>query len=144
MRSATVSLGLIGGISALGIPLFETLQQDTITGHVQRELVSSSGLQDLIDVNNLLDRAKTLYSIAERGIDEYNHPTRVIGSKGMSELNNRVPSSTSTHTLTFRTSRNIGLYLLNNSWAGRLLRCYKPVFSSCLGQRFRVSSRYRA
>lgn len=85
MRSATVSLGLIGGISALGIPLPETLEQQTLAGDVQKELVSSSGLQDQIHVSNLLDRAKTLYSIAERGIDEYNHPTRVIGSKGTSE-----------------------------------------------------------
>jgi aminopeptidase Y len=36
-------------------------------------------------VSNLLDRAKVLYSLAERGIDEYNHPTRVIGSKGTSD-----------------------------------------------------------
>ncbi|OJJ02275.1 hypothetical protein ASPVEDRAFT_83784 [Aspergillus versicolor CBS 583.65] len=82
MRSVAVSLGLIGGISALGIPLPETLEQQTLAGDVQKELVSSSGLQDQIDVSNLLDRAKSLYSIAERGIDEYNHPTRVIGSQG--------------------------------------------------------------
>jgi hypothetical protein len=40
-------------------------------------------LQNQIHVSNLLDRAKILYGLAERSIDEYNHPTRVIGSKGM-------------------------------------------------------------
>ncbi|KAL4966366.1 uncharacterized protein BDV14DRAFT_171494 [Aspergillus stella-maris] len=80
MRSAAVSLGLISGISALRVPLPETEQlplTDTKTN-----LVSSEELQSQIHVKNLLDRAKTLYSIAERGIDEYNHPTRVIGSEG--------------------------------------------------------------
>ncbi|KAL4911061.1 hypothetical protein BDW74DRAFT_142358 [Aspergillus multicolor] len=81
MRSAAVSLGLIGGISALGIPLPETFDQQPLGG-AQKPLVSSEELQSQIHVSNLLDRAKILYSLAERGIDEYNHPTRVIGSKG--------------------------------------------------------------
>ncbi|KAL2854458.1 hypothetical protein BJY01DRAFT_205199 [Aspergillus pseudoustus] len=80
MRSAAVSLGLIGGISALRIPP-QALEQLTL-GNVGEELVSSEGLQSEIHINNLLDRAKVLYGLAERGIDEYNHPTRVIGSKG--------------------------------------------------------------
>lgn len=84
MRSAAVSLGLIGGISALGIPLPETLEQLPLSD-AQKPLVSSEGLQAQIHVSNLLDRAKVLYSLAERGIDEYNHPTRVIGSKGTSD-----------------------------------------------------------
>ncbi|RDW93756.1 Peptide hydrolase [Aspergillus mulundensis] len=81
MRSAAVSLGLIGGISALGIPLPETFEQQPL-GDAQKLLVSSEELQGQIHVSNLLDRAKVLFSLAERGIDEYNHPTRVIGSKG--------------------------------------------------------------
>lgn len=84
MRSAAVSLGLIGGISALGIPLNQQLEQQPLSS-AQKTLVSSDGLQDQIHARNLLDRAKILYSIAERGIEEYNHPTRVIGSKGTSE-----------------------------------------------------------
>lgn len=47
-----------------------------------KELVSSASLQERIHSDNLFDRAKTLYSIAQLGEDEYNHPTRVIGSKG--------------------------------------------------------------
>ncbi|KAL4877541.1 hypothetical protein BJY04DRAFT_197794 [Aspergillus karnatakaensis] len=78
MRSVAVSLGLIGGISALRIPLLEQLPLND----ARSDLVSSQELQDQIHASNLLDRAKVLYSIAEKGIDEYNHPTRVIGSKG--------------------------------------------------------------
>jgi aminopeptidase Y len=48
-----------------------------------KEPVSSESLQDRIHAENLFERAKTLYSIAELGEDEYNHPTRVIGSKGI-------------------------------------------------------------
>ncbi|KAL3478116.1 hypothetical protein BJX99DRAFT_269503 [Aspergillus californicus] len=79
MRSAAVLLALISGISALRIPLFE---EQLPLADLQKGLVSSSGLQDQIQAGNLFDRAKVLYSLAERAVDEYNHPTRVIGSKG--------------------------------------------------------------
>lgn len=49
-------------------------------------LISSSALQNDIQVENLLHRAKQLSKIADLGIDEYNHPTRVIGSKGTCPL----------------------------------------------------------
>ncbi|CEN61966.1 Putative Aminopeptidase [Aspergillus calidoustus] len=80
MRPAAISLGLIGGVSALHIPP-QALEQLPL-GDVGKELVSSEALQSQIHVSNLLDRAKILYGLAERSIDEYNHPTRVIGSKG--------------------------------------------------------------
>ena len=51
-----------------------------------KDLVDSSALEAHITEENLLKRANKLYEIAELGINEYNHPTRVIGSKGM-ELN---------------------------------------------------------
>ncbi|KAL2827174.1 hypothetical protein BDW59DRAFT_58313 [Aspergillus cavernicola] len=81
MRSAALSLGLISGISAFRIPLSQALEQLPLAD-ARKELVSSSGLQDQIHASNLLDRAKVLYGLAEQAIDEYNHPTRVIGSKG--------------------------------------------------------------
>ncbi|KAL2870962.1 uncharacterized protein BJX67DRAFT_212049 [Aspergillus lucknowensis] len=81
MKSAAVSLGLIGGISALRIPPSQPLEQLPLTDG-RKGLVSSEELQGQIHAGNLLDRAKVLYSLAERGIDEYNHPTRVIGSEG--------------------------------------------------------------
>ncbi|KAL4778011.1 hypothetical protein BJX76DRAFT_178844 [Aspergillus varians] len=81
MRSAAISLGLIGGIAALNIPFPQALEQLPLRD-TQKNIVSTEALQADIHVSNLLDRAKILYSLAERGIDEYNHPTRVIGSKG--------------------------------------------------------------
>ncbi|KKK23164.1 hypothetical protein P175DRAFT_0501298 [Aspergillus ochraceoroseus IBT 24754] len=80
-KSAVLALTLIGGISALQIPLLQTAEQLPL-GETRKALVSSSELQDHIHSSNLLDRAETLYSIAEQSVDEYNHPTRVIGSKG--------------------------------------------------------------
>ncbi|KAK9414667.1 putative Aminopeptidase Y [Seiridium unicorne] len=47
-----------------------------------RPLVNTEALQDSINADNLLARAKDLYKIAKLGEDEYNHPTRVIGSEG--------------------------------------------------------------
>lgn len=66
--------------AALQLPLFGASEpQIPVAG---KELIISSALQSQIDVGKLLNRAKHLYSIAELGSDEYNHPTRVIGSKG--------------------------------------------------------------
>lgn len=66
--------------AALQLPLFGASEpQIPVAG---KELISSSALQSQIDVGKLLNRAKRLYSIAELGSDEYNYPTRVIGSKG--------------------------------------------------------------
>lgn len=66
--------------AALQLPLFGASEpQIPVAG---KELISSSALQSQIDVGKLLNRAKHLYSIAELGSDEYNRPTRVIGSKG--------------------------------------------------------------
>lgn len=47
-----------------------------------KPLIDSEALQASISSDNLLARAKELYKIAELGEDEYNHPTRVIGSDG--------------------------------------------------------------
>lgn len=44
--------------------------------------VSSDALQQLINPDNLYKRAEQLFKIAESSIDEYGHPTRVIGSEG--------------------------------------------------------------
>lgn len=47
-----------------------------------KPLVDSEELQSKIHKDNLLARAKELYEIAKLSEDEYNHPTRVIGSPG--------------------------------------------------------------
>lgn len=78
---STIFLAL-GEASAFQLPLFHKSQQAPISV-AGRDLVSSTALQDRIDPDNLLGRAKELYHIAEAAVDEYNHPTRVIGSQGM-------------------------------------------------------------
>ncbi|EAW11772.1 M28 family metallopeptidase [Aspergillus clavatus NRRL 1] len=73
-------LALSGEVSALQLPLFSSSEaQIPVAG---QDLISSSALQSQVNVDNLLRRAEELYRIAELGQDEYNHPTRVIGSKG--------------------------------------------------------------
>ena len=71
------------GVSALQIPLLFSNHQAPI-GHVNetKPLVNSTELQDLISGDRLMVRAKKLYEIAKLGEEEYNHPTRVIGSAG--------------------------------------------------------------
>ncbi|TWU75757.1 hypothetical protein ED733_002118 [Metarhizium rileyi] len=44
--------------------------------------VTTIALQDHIDKDRLWERAEKLYELAKKSEDEYNHPTRVIGSKG--------------------------------------------------------------
>ncbi|GAB1319914.1 Aminopeptidase Y [Madurella fahalii] len=71
----------LSGVAALHIPGQE---QIPLTSEVQvgKPLVDSETLQGTISSKNLFSRAKQLYRIAKLSEDEYNHPTRVIGSKG--------------------------------------------------------------
>jgi len=73
----------ITSVTALQIPLLSSTSQ-TPLGHPEgsKPLVNSTELQDLISGDRLLNRAKKLYEIAKLGEEEYNHPTRVIGSAG--------------------------------------------------------------
>lgn len=51
--------------------------------HVDKlPLVSSADLEDTITAGNLMARARAMFDIAKESFDEYNHPTRVIGSQG--------------------------------------------------------------
>jgi aminopeptidase Y len=74
----------LGSVCALQIPLVHNSAQQTLVGHSHKPLVDSEALQAAIKVENLLARAEDLYKIAKLGEDEYNHPTRVIGSAGAS------------------------------------------------------------
>jgi len=85
--SGLAALGAYTAAAALQIPIFEPTtanQQLPLTADeaVTRPLIESEALQDTIKGENLLARAKELYQIAKLGEDEYNHPTRVIGSLG--------------------------------------------------------------
>lgn len=86
-RSLVAAALLVGGASAAQLPLIQTSQipqsPQIPVAAGEKHLVSSDALQEQIDPASLLQRAKTLYHIAEQGIDEFNHPTRVIGSRGM-------------------------------------------------------------
>ena len=71
--------------AALQIPLLSSNNQ-ALLGYPSgsKPLVNSTELQDLISGDRLLARSKKLFEIAKLGEEEYNHPTRVIGSAGMS------------------------------------------------------------
>jgi len=66
--------------SAIQQPLHEAPISQTPLS--TKPLVNSTNLQDHISSDNLLKRAKKLFEIAQLGVAEYNHPTRVIGSAG--------------------------------------------------------------
>jgi len=48
--------------------------------------VSSEQYQSDVSSKNLFRRAQKLFQIAEKSTHDYGHPTRVIGSPGMSAL----------------------------------------------------------
>jgi aminopeptidase Y len=76
------TLLLLGEVGAVQLPLFQA-PKSQVPIAADKELVSSSALQEQVKAENLLKRAKELYKIAELGEEEYNHPTRVIGSEGI-------------------------------------------------------------
>ncbi|ODM18114.1 hypothetical protein SI65_06902 [Aspergillus cristatus] len=78
----TVALALLGEASAIQWPLALPKIPQIPNAATERKLVDSALLQERIDPDNLLARAKALFQIAESSVDEYNHPTRVIGSEG--------------------------------------------------------------
>ena len=76
-----------------------------------RPLVDTKALQDSIKAENLESRAKEFYNIAKLSEDEYNHPTRVIGSDGQCycPTRGRVDDAPNTDSSS-RTSRHALLY----------------------------------
>ncbi|GKT64281.1 aminopeptidase Y [Colletotrichum tofieldiae] len=98
-RLQLAGLALLGGASALQMqmqvqvsdqqapliadeaPLISTSSPATSSSN--KPLVETEALQDTISAENLLARAKELYDIAKLGEEEFNHPTRVIGSDAL-------------------------------------------------------------
>jgi aminopeptidase Y len=73
----------ITSATALQVPLLSSSNQAPLGHpHGTKPLVNSTELQDLISGDRLMARAKKMYEIAKLGEEEYNHPTRVIGSAG--------------------------------------------------------------
>lgn len=77
-----------------------------------KPLIDSDALQDLIKPENLLKRAEELYEIAKLSENDWNHPTRVIGSAG--RLNKSTGTATTNHLTVCRSSRNLGMDLQNH------------------------------
>jgi hypothetical protein len=132
------------GTSALQIPLLSSYLQAPIaqSGHHEtKSKINSSELQDLISGDRLFARAKALYEVAKRGEDEYNHPTRVIGSAGTLH----VLAACDGLADGCRTCRHAHVHLRHHCSAWRLLHCRRPVLSCRQRQCFReqVSSRQR-
>lgn len=75
------ALVMLGGASS-----FQIASNDQVplggSSVLGRPLVDTEALQASISSENLLSRAKELYEVAKLGEAEFNHPTRVIGSKG--------------------------------------------------------------
>jgi aminopeptidase Y len=74
-----IALGALAGASIIQQPIIDSDE----ALHHSKPLIDSESLQSHLTSDNLLKRARDLYKIAELGIEEYNHPTRVIGSEGM-------------------------------------------------------------
>ncbi|KAF2636936.1 aminopeptidase-like protein Y [Massarina eburnea CBS 473.64] len=82
VRSA-IPLCAAASTTALQIPLLSSNEQAPVTvAGETKPLINSTELQELISGDRLFERAKKLFEIAKLGEDEYNHPTRVIGSAG--------------------------------------------------------------
>ncbi|KFY76952.1 hypothetical protein V499_03536 [Pseudogymnoascus sp. VKM F-103] len=83
-----VALSLLGSACAFQIPFLSTPdnhpgKHNTIfSTPTPATPVTSDELEQLINPDNLFRRAEQLFEIAKLSIEEYGHPTRVIGSKG--------------------------------------------------------------
>lgn len=69
-------------VNALQIPFIGDVRLQKPISALKKPIINSTSLQNDIHIDNLLARAKKLFKIAELSEDEYNHPTRVIGSEG--------------------------------------------------------------
>ncbi|CAN8105196.1 unnamed protein product [Discula destructiva] len=82
------SAGLLQGSIAASVQQPLLISGNSHTNQAQlssasaKPLVDSEALQAAISADKLLTRAKELFHVAELSQDEYNRPTRVIGSEG--------------------------------------------------------------
>jgi aminopeptidase Y len=88
-----LSLSSLAASSAIQYPLIQKADSGTL---VKKPLVSSKAIQHDIKKDALLERAKHLSTLADLSLEEYGHPTRVIGSKGnKNRLSHRIQVLTS-------------------------------------------------
>ena len=119
-----VAISSLARASVIQHPLHESSNSQTLISS-SKELVSSKALQGHITSNGLLKRAKDLFKIAELGTEEYNHPTRVIGSAGKLQI---ISGTSSTDCMSYRTPGNDRLHLFRSRRARRVLRNLEPDF----------------
>ena len=77
-----IALSAFASASRIQQPLQDSSSSQTAINIDSKPLVSTEAIQADIKSKNLLKRAEKLFEIAQLGVDEYGHPTRVIGSKG--------------------------------------------------------------
>jgi aminopeptidase Y len=83
ISSTLAQCATIAGAASLQIPLFWSSGEAPLDHpNGTKTEINSTELQELISGDRLYARAKKLFEIAKLGEDEYNHPTRVIGSAG--------------------------------------------------------------
>lgn len=130
-RLQLAGLALLGGAAALHMQDQQVLAQqapliadDTpvastspSTSSSKRPLVETEALQDTITSDNLLARAKELYEIAKLGEEEFNHPTRVIGSDGTPYLRGPTFHSSLAHDIQVTSERWTTSTSTSRSWA---------------------------
>jgi aminopeptidase Y len=75
-----IALAAITSASPVQNLLYESSSSQVVIN--SKSVVSTEALQNHITPAKLKKRAEDLYKIAERSLDEYGHPTRVIGSEG--------------------------------------------------------------
>ena len=78
-----IAAASLAGASITQQPLINPSNQAPIGNYDSKPLVSSEALEAQVTEKNLRKRAEKLFEIAQKGVEEYNHPTRVIGSEGM-------------------------------------------------------------
>lgn len=88
MKAVTLTrLYLAGAVAFAGVSAHQVVQQplasdDLPSLWLKKPLVDTEALEATIQVDNLLARAQALFDAAKLSEDEYNRPTRVIGSAG--------------------------------------------------------------
>ncbi|OTB15905.1 hypothetical protein K445DRAFT_317533 [Daldinia sp. EC12] len=81
--SRTLLFAVLGTATASELQIPLVAQKPLEAGNTLiKPLVNTKDLQASIKIENLVERAKSLYSYAELSEPEYGHPTRVIGSEG--------------------------------------------------------------
>jgi hypothetical protein len=130
----------ITSATPLQIPLLSSSKQAPL-GHPNgtKRMVNSTELQGLISGDRLMVRAKKMFEIAKLGEEEYNHPTRVIGS--LVCLCTCFCSAICWQA--YRPPRDAIIHLRDHPPARRLLHHLEPVIPCCFWKCVRVASRHR-